>query len=45
MGEDEHTCCSHYVRSQPFPKDGQVKLYPEKKVYPNESEDGDDGAF
>ena len=34
MDEDEHTCCSQYVRSQPFPKDGQVKLYPEKKVYP-----------
>ena len=33
MGEDEHTCCSQYVRSQPFPKDGQVNLYPEKKVY------------
>ena len=22
MGEDANTCCSQYVRSQPFPKDG-----------------------
>ena len=36
MGEDEHTCCIQYVRSQPFPKDGQVNLYPEKKVYPKQ---------
>ena len=34
MGEDENICCSQYVRAQPFPKDGQVNLYPKKKVYP-----------
>ena len=34
MGEYEHTRCSQYVRSQPFPKDGQVNLYPENKVHP-----------
>ena len=34
MGEDENTCCSQYVRAQPFPKHGQVNLHPKKKVYP-----------
>ena len=32
--EDGNTCCSQYVRRQPFPKDGQINLYPKKKVYP-----------
>ena len=33
-GKDQYTCCGQYVRAQPFPKDGQVNLYPKKKVYP-----------
>ena len=36
MGKDENICCSQYVRSQPFPKDGQINLYPKKKVYPKQ---------
>ena len=34
MGKDENTCCSQYVRAQPFPKDGHANLYPILKVYP-----------
>ena len=32
--EDENIYRSQYVRSQPFPKDGQINLYPKKKMYP-----------
>ena len=38
MGEDKYTRCGHYVRSQPFPKDGQINLHPQKKEYPKQKQ-------